>query len=62
MPDIHSVDQYVKANSNPTASDIIMNVESCYRDTPFANDEERLECLFKLYEKTTGNNIKLCQI
>lgn len=39
-----------------------MNVESCYRDTPFANDEERLECLFKLYEKTTGNNIKLCQI
>lgn len=28
-------------------------VESCYRDTPFANDEERLECLFKLYEKMT---------
>ena len=28
-------------------------VESCYQDTPFANDEERLECLFKLYEKMT---------
>jgi hypothetical protein len=26
-------------------------VESCYQDKPFANDEERLECLFKLYEK-----------
>lgn len=26
-------------------------VDSCYQDTPFANDEERLECLFKLYEK-----------
>ncbi len=26
---------------------------SCYRDTSFANDEERLECLFKLYEKMT---------
>ena len=28
-------------------------VESCYQDRPFANDEERLECLFKLYEKMT---------
>jgi len=28
-------------------------VESCYQDKPFANDEERLECLFKLYEKIT---------
>ena len=28
-------------------------VESCYQDKPFANDEERLECLFKLYEKMT---------
>ena len=26
-------------------------VESCYQEKPFANDEERLECLFKLYEK-----------
>ena len=30
-------------------------VESCYQDKPFANDEERLECLFKLYEKMTKN-------
>ena len=28
-------------------------VESCYQEKPFANDEERLECLFKLYEKMT---------
>lgn len=28
-------------------------VESCYRDKPFESDEERLECLFKLYEKMT---------
>jgi type I restriction-modification system DNA methylase subunit len=26
-------------------------VERCYRSTPFSNDEERLEYLFKLYEK-----------
>lgn len=28
-------------------------VESCYQEKPFENDEERLECLFKLYEKMT---------
>lgn len=28
-------------------------VESCYLGYPFANDEARLECLFKLYEKMT---------
>ncbi|MEG0917073.1 MAG: hypothetical protein RSF68_08680 [Myroides sp.] len=26
-------------------------VESCYREKPFTSDEERLEHLFKLYEK-----------
>lgn len=26
-------------------------VESCYQNKPFVNDEERLECLFRLYEK-----------
>ena len=26
-------------------------VDSCYRPEPFASDEERLECLFKLYTK-----------
>ncbi|MGB1242781.1 MAG: type IIL restriction-modification enzyme MmeI, partial [Chitinophagales bacterium] len=26
-------------------------VERCYRSTPFNSDEERLEYLFKLYEK-----------
>lgn len=30
-------------------------VESCYPGAPFANDEARLECLFKLYEKMTSN-------
>ena len=30
-----------------------MAVERCYRSEPFASDEERLECLFKLYEKMT---------
>jgi len=26
-------------------------IEKCYRSTPFKSDEERLEYLFKLYEK-----------
>jgi hypothetical protein len=26
-------------------------IERCYRSKPFENDEERLEYLFKLYEK-----------
>jgi hypothetical protein len=26
-------------------------IEKCYRSTPFTSDEERLEYLFKLYEK-----------
>ena len=30
-------------------------VESCYPGYPFANDEARLECLFKLYEKMTSS-------
>jgi len=30
-------------------------VDSCYQNQPFENDEERLECLFKLYEKMTKN-------
>ena len=30
-------------------------VESCYPGYPFANDEARLECLFKLYEQMTAN-------
>lgn len=30
-------------------------VESCYLGYPFSNDEARLECLFKLYEKMTNN-------
>ena len=29
-------------------------VESCYPGSPFPNDEARLECLFKLYEKMTA--------
>jgi type II restriction/modification system DNA methylase subunit YeeA len=31
-------------------------VESCYRNEPFTSDEERLEHLFKLYEKMTAKN------
>ena len=30
-------------------------IESCYPGAPFPNDEARLECLFKLYEKMTAN-------
>ncbi|MDO4738184.1 MAG: class I SAM-dependent DNA methyltransferase [Bacteroidales bacterium] len=30
-------------------------VESCYPGYPFANDEARLECLFKLYEKMSNS-------
>ena len=33
-------------------------VESCYPGHPFASDEARLECLFKLYEKMTANQVK----
>ena len=33
-------------------------VESCYPGYPFASDESRLECLFKLYEKMTANQVK----
>jgi len=28
-------------------------VDSCYQAKPFADDEERLECLFRLYEAMT---------
>ena len=31
-------------------------VERCYRSKPFANDDERLEHLFKLYEEMTKRN------
>lgn len=31
-------------------------VESCYPGAPFASDEARLECLFKLYEKMTSKD------
>lgn len=31
-------------------------VESCYPGYPLANDEARLECLFKMYEKMTAKN------
>ena len=29
-------------------------VDSCFPGYPFASDEERLECLFGLYEKITA--------
>ncbi len=35
-----------------------MVVERCYRSKPFQSDEERLEYLFKLYEKMTANEFK----
>ena len=31
-------------------------VESCYPGYPFASDEARLECLFRLYEKMTAKS------
>ncbi len=36
-----------------------MYIEKCYRDKPFENDEERLEYLFRLYEKMIKEEIKL---
>ena len=33
-----------------------LSVERCYRSKPFANDEERLEYLFKLYEQMIRDN------
>jgi len=33
-------------------------IEKCYRDKPFENDEERLEYLFKLYEKMVKEEVK----
>lgn len=35
-------------------------VESCYPGYPFATDEARLECLFKLYEKMKKNGYTIC--
>ena len=29
----------------------MLYIEKCYRSTPFKSDEERLEYLFKLYER-----------
>jgi hypothetical protein len=31
-----------------------LQIERCYRDEPFVNDDERLDCLFELYEKIGG--------
>lgn len=40
-----------------------MTVENCYRSKPFESDEERLEYLFKLYEKITHKEQgEACQI
>ena len=33
-------------------------VEKCYRQTPFSNDNERLEYLFSLYERMIGVRTK----
>ena len=33
-------------------------VEQCYRSRPFKNDEERLEYLFRLYEKMIDAEVK----
>jgi len=33
-------------------------IEKCYRSKPFANDEERLEYLFKLYEEMIAKENK----
>ena len=31
-----------------------LQIERCYREEPFVNDDERLDCLFELYEKIGG--------
>ena len=31
-----------------------LQIERCYRDEPFVSDDERLDCLFELYEKIGG--------
>lgn len=31
-----------------------LQIERCYQDEPFVNDDERLDCLFELYEKIGG--------
>lgn len=31
-----------------------LQIERCYRDEPFMSDDERLDCLFELYEKIGG--------
>ena len=33
-----------------------LQIEKCYRYEPFVNDEERLDCLFELYERMEENN------
>lgn len=42
------------ANLRQAHKDLDEYLESCYRARPFISDAERLECLFKLYEKMTG--------
>ena len=38
--------------------DLDIAIERCYRLKPFESDEERLDCLFKLYEEMTQNEKK----
>ena len=33
-----------------------IQIEKCYRDEPFVNDGERLDCLFELYERIIKND------
>ncbi len=38
--------------------DLDIIVDSCYANVPFINDNERLECLFKLYEQMKNKKLK----
>ena len=54
MTDIYDPDKMPKdlLEAHQRLDDV---VESCYAGYPFASDEARLECLFKMYEKMTKN-------
>ena len=41
----------MKKKKKKAHENLDLYIESIYRDRPFSSDEERLEHLFKLYEK-----------
>ncbi len=54
LADLYNLDK-MPADLRKEHEELDCIVESCYPGSPFPNDEVRLECLFKLYEKMMVN-------